>query len=88
MGSARESQEARDRAAATVEAASLEAKRRTLAQRRAAIEAQVAALEAQLEAETIDLSIEITAGEHRELQEASDRADRVSLRGGGEKGQT
>lgn len=81
MGSAREAQEARDREASTAEAASLETKRRTLAQRRVAIEAQIAALEAQLEAETINLSVEITDGERRELQGVRDRADRVKLRG-------
>ena len=80
MGSARRSQEARDRAAATKQAVALESQRRRLAQRRAALEAQIAALRAQLEAETIELSSEIDAAERRELQVDQDRTSLAAAR--------
>ena len=73
MGSARQLQEARERAEATVHGAELDAKRLRLEYRRSAQEAQVAALRAQLEAETLELSNEIAAGERRERQAEQDR---------------
>ena len=80
MGSARRSQEARDRAEFTLQAVAIEAQRRRLEQRRAALEAQIAALRAQLEAETLDLATEIEAGEQRERQGDTDRIELAASR--------
>ena len=90
MGSARRSQEARDRAQAISRAEELEAKRQQLKSRRSALEAQIAALHAQLEAETQQLSGEIDAGERLERQFEQDRTALSSARsgsGGSENGQ-
>jgi len=80
MGSARRSQEARDRAEATGQAVALASQRRRLAQRRTALEAQIASLRAQLEAETLELSSEIDAAERRELQVEHDRTTLADAR--------
>jgi circadian clock protein KaiC len=73
MGSARQLQEARERAEALAQAAELDAKRLRLEYRRSAQEAQVAALRAQLEAETLELSNQIAVEERREGQVEQDR---------------
>ncbi len=82
MGSARRSQEARDRADATMGTVRLQSQRLRLEQHRSALEAQIAALRAQLEAETLELSSEIEAGERRELQLAQDRDALTAARSG------
>ena len=82
MGSARRSQEARDRADATLDSVRLQSQRRRLEQRRSEVEAQIAALRAQLEAETLELSSEIEAAERRELQLEQDRAALAGARSG------
>ena len=82
MGSARQVQEARERAEATAQGAELDAKRRRLEYRRSAQEAQVAALRAQLEAETLELANEIAAGERRERQLEQDREAIAAARRG------
>ena len=90
MGSARRSQEARDRAQAISRGEELEAKRQQLKSRRSTLEAQIAALHDQLEAETQQLSSEIDAGERLERQLEQDRTALSSARsgsGGSENGQ-
>ena len=82
MGSARQLQEARERAEAIAQGAELDAKRLRLEYRRSAQEAQVAALRAQLEAETLELSNEIAAGERRERQLEQDREAIAAARRG------
>jgi circadian clock protein KaiC len=82
MGSARRSQEARDRADATMDGVRLDARRLRLEQRRTAVESQIAALRAQLEAEALELSGEIEAGERRERELEQDRAALVAGRRG------
>lgn len=82
MGSARRSQEARDRAQAISRGEELEAKRQQLKCRRSMLEAQIAALHDQLKAETQMLSSEIDAGERLERQLEQDRAVLASARGG------
>jgi len=80
MGSARRSQEARDRAEATVQTVAVKSERRRLEQRRVALEAQTAALRAQLETETLELSSEIEAAERREQQVELDRSALAAAR--------
>ena len=82
MGSARRSQEARDRAQAISRGEELEAKRQQLKSRRSTREAQIAALHDQLEAETQQLSSEIEAGERLERQLEQDRTALASARSG------
>ncbi len=82
MGSARRSQEARDRAQAISRGEELEAKRQQLKSRRSTLEAQIAALHDQLEAETQQLSGEIDAGERLERQLEQDRQAIISARSG------
>ncbi|MGZ6667788.1 MAG: circadian clock protein KaiC [Solirubrobacteraceae bacterium] len=82
MGSARRSQEVRDRAQAISRGEELEAKRQQLKSRRSMLEAQIAALHDQLKAETQMLSSEIDAGERLERQLEQDREAIVSARGG------
>ena len=82
MGSARRSQEARDRAQAISRAGALEAKRQQLKSRRSALEAQMAALHDQLEAETQTLSSEIDASERLERQLEQDQQAIISARSG------
>ena len=82
MGSARRSQEARDRAQAVSRGEELEAKRQQLKSRRSMLEAQIAALHDQLEAETQMLSSEIEAGERLERQLEQDRQAISSARSG------
>ena len=82
MGSARRSQEARDRAQAITRGEELEAKRQQLKSRRSTLEAQIAALHDQLEAETQQLSGEIEAGERLERQLEQDRQAIISARSG------
>jgi circadian clock protein KaiC len=82
MGSARRSQEARDRAQAISRGEELEAKRQQLKSRRSTLEAQIAALHDQLEAETQMLSSEIEAGERLERQLEQDRQAIISARSG------
>ena len=87
MGSARQLQEARERAEAIAQAAELDAKRLRLEYRRSAQEAQVAALRAQLEADTLELSNEIAAEERRERHLEQDReAIAAARRGAGVSG--
>ena len=80
MGSARRSQEARDRAEATVQTVAVKSERRRLEQRRVALEAQTAALRAQLETETLELSSEIESAEHRGQQIELDRSTVAAAR--------
>ena len=82
MGSARRSQEARDRAQAISRGEELEAKRQQLKSRRSTLEAQIAALHDQLDAETQMLSSEIEAGERLERQLEQDRQAIISARSG------
>lgn len=82
MGSARRSQEARDRAQAISRGEELEAKRQQLKSRRSMLEAQIAALHDQLKAETQMLSSEIDAGERLERQLEQDRQTIISARSG------
>jgi circadian clock protein KaiC len=82
MGSARRSQEARDRAQAISRGEELEAKRQQLKSRRSTLEAQIAALHDQLDAETHMLSSEIEAGERLERQLEQDRQAIISARSG------
>jgi circadian clock protein KaiC len=82
MGSARRSQEARDRAQAISRGEELEAKRQQLKSRRSMLEAQIAALHDQLDAETHMLSSEIEAGERLERQLEQDRQAIISARSG------
>jgi circadian clock protein KaiC len=82
MGSARRSQEARDRAQTIARAAELEAKRQQLKSRRSMLEAQIAALRDQLQAEMQELSSEIDEGERLERQREHDRGATISARGG------
>ena len=82
MGSARRSQESRDRAQAISRGEELEAKRQQLKSRRSTLEAQIAALHDQLEAETQQLSGEIEAGERLERQLEQDRQAIISARSG------
>ena len=82
MGSARRSQEARDRAQAISRGEELEAKRQQLKSRRSMLEAQIAALHDQLKVETQMLSSEIDAGERLERQLEQDRQTIISARSG------
>ena len=82
VGSARRAQELRDRAEADAYGLELDAKRRRLQSRRSALEAQIAALRDQLEAETLELSGEIDAGERREREIEQDRAAIAAARKG------
>ena len=80
-GSARLTQEAKERAAVLAQEQDLERKERTLERLRAAFEAEMAALRAKFEAEQVDLTIGI--GEHRSraTRLVTDRGDIAENRG-------
>jgi circadian clock protein KaiC len=78
-GSARLSQEAREKAEALQRSQSIEERRRSMAQRRKAVEAQIAALRASLadeEARAGRILVEDERRESRILQDAMDIANR------------
>ncbi|MGI8572600.1 MAG: circadian clock protein KaiC [Solirubrobacteraceae bacterium] len=83
MGSARRSQEARDRAELTVRTLELDAKRSRLDSRRSALEAQIAGLRDELASETLELSVEIEDEERRKSRVDQDRRARKAIGGRG-----
>src|SRR4051812_6508651 len=80
-GSARLSQEARERAAAAARQEELESMQRRLDRRRSAVEAQILALRAELEAEEEEVGKQVRQALLQEREELADRAALAAARG-------
>lgn len=80
-GSARLSQEARDRDAGRLRHQEIERRRREFARRRASLERQIADLQADIEAEEAEVNMIVELGEAQEAIYAGDRSRMATTRG-------
>jgi circadian clock protein KaiC len=80
-GSARLSQEARDRDAGRLRHQEIERRRREFARRRASLERQIADLQADIEAEEAEVNMIVELGEAQEAIYADDRSRMATTRG-------